>query len=62
MNELTLPSTHKIRSSGTGGLRLSTLPLGHGECLFGDWMPEPDTSPRSVQAGSFNHRTGAAAF
>ena len=29
MNEMTLPYRHIIRNSGTGGLRLSTLPLVH---------------------------------
>ena len=30
MSELTLPSRHRIRNSNPGGLRPSTLPLGHG--------------------------------
>ena len=30
MNELTLPSRHRIRHSSPGGLRPSTLPLGYG--------------------------------
>ena len=30
MNEITLPSRHRIRNSIPGGLRPSTLPLGHG--------------------------------
>ena len=30
MNEITLPSRHRIRNSSPGGLRSSTLPLGHG--------------------------------
>ena len=30
MNEMTLSSRHTIRDSGPGGLRPSTLPLGHG--------------------------------
>ena len=30
MNEMTLPSRHRIRNSSPGGLRPSTLPLGHG--------------------------------
>ena len=30
MNEMTLPFTHRIRNSCPGGLRPSTLPLGHG--------------------------------
>ena len=29
MNELTLPSRHRIRHSNPGGLSPSTLPLGH---------------------------------
>ena len=31
MNEMTLPSRHKIQNSNPGGLRPSTLPLGHGD-------------------------------
>ena len=30
MNEMTLSSRHRIRNSSPGGLRQSTLPLGHG--------------------------------
>ena len=30
MSEMTLPSRHRIRNSNPGGLRPSTLPLGHG--------------------------------
>ena len=30
MNEMTLPSRHRIRNSYPGGLRPSTLPLGYG--------------------------------
>ena len=30
MNEMTLPSRHRIRNSNPGGLMPSTLPLGHG--------------------------------
>ena len=30
MGEITLPSKHRIRNSNPGGLRPSTLPLGHG--------------------------------
>ena len=30
MNEVTLPSGYSIRNSNPGGLRPSTLPLGHG--------------------------------
>ena len=30
MNEMTLSSGHRIRYSNPGGLRSSTLPLGHG--------------------------------
>ena len=29
MNEMTLSSRHRIRNSSPGGLRPSTLPLGH---------------------------------
>ena len=31
MIEMTLSSRHRIRNSTPGGLRLSTLPLGHGD-------------------------------
>ena len=30
MNEITLPSSQRIRNTNPGGLRASTLPLGHG--------------------------------
>ena len=30
MNEMTLPSRHRIRNSNHGGLRLSSPLLGHG--------------------------------
>ena len=30
MNEMTLSSRHRMRNSSLGGLRPSTLPLGHG--------------------------------
>ena len=30
MNEMTLPSRHRIRNSSPGGLGPSTLPLGQG--------------------------------
>ena len=30
MSEMTLPSRHMIQKSNSGGLRSSTLPLGHG--------------------------------
>ena len=30
MSEITLPSRHRIRNSTPGGMRPSTLPLGHG--------------------------------
>ena len=30
MSEKTLPSRHRIRNSNPGGLKPSTLPLGHG--------------------------------
>ena len=29
-NDMTLPSSHRFRNSSPGGLRPSTLPLGHG--------------------------------
>ena len=29
INKMTLPSRHRIRNSNPGGLRPSTLPLGH---------------------------------
>ena len=33
MSGMTLPSRHGIRTSNPGGLRPSTLPLGHGGSL-----------------------------
>ena len=59
---MTLPSRHRIRNSSPGGLRPSTLPLGHGgspqywlshvdgeETLFVSFKPpRPGTEPRSL--------------
>ena len=62
VDEMTLPSRHRIRNSCHDGLRPSTLPLGHGGspqywiftrereetfCFFENWIPERVTSPRS---------------
>ena len=30
MNEITMPSRHSIQNSYPGGMRSSTLPIGHG--------------------------------
>ena len=41
MNEMTLSSRHRIRNSSPGGLRPTTLPLGHGgspQYEFYTWM------------------------
>ena len=62
MIEMTLPSRHRIRNSSPGGLRPSTLPLGHrgppqywlshvdGEetCFVSFKPPRPGTEPRSL--------------
>ena len=60
MNEMTLSSRHRIRNSSPGGLRPSTLPLGHvGSILSftGGWgrnifvsfkPPRPGTEPRTL--------------
>ena len=59
---MTLPSRQRIRNSSPGGLRLSTLPLGHGgspqywlshvdgeETFFVSFKPpEPGTEPRTL--------------
>ena len=61
-DEMTLPSRHRIINSRPGGLRPSTLPLGHGgssniessrmsgeetSCFFETWRPEWGLNPRS---------------
>ena len=62
MIEMTLSSRHRIRNSSPGGLRPSTLPLGHGgspqywlshvdgeETFFVSFKPpRPGTEPRSL--------------
>ena len=62
MIEMTLSSRHRIRNSSPGGLRPSTLPLGHGgspqywlshvdgekHFLFSFKPPRPGTEPRTV--------------
>ena len=48
MNEMTLPSRHMIRNSSPGGLRSSTLSLGHGS------SHNIKDSPLSITQG---HRT-----
>ena len=63
MNEMTLPSRHKIRHSSPGGLRSSTLPFCHGGSpqysiftskreetfyFFETWRPEWGSTPRST--------------
>ena len=59
---MTLSSRHRIRNSGPGGLRPSTLPLGHGgspqywlshvdgeETIFASFKPpRPGTEPRTL--------------
>ena len=62
MNEMTLPSWHRIRNSSPGGLMPSTLPLGHGSspqywiftneqgrniCFFETWRAKWGLNPRS---------------
>ena len=77
MNEMTLPSRHMIRNSNPGGLRPSSLPLGHGgsphywiftneqgrNILFLWNLNARGSDPRSPtpQAGSSNHCTRAPA-
>ena len=62
MIEMTLPSRHRIRNSSPGGLRPSTLPLGHGGSphywlshvdgeeifLVSFKPPSPGTEPRTL--------------
>ena len=62
MIEMTLPSRHRILNSSPGGLRPSTLPLGHGgspqywlshvdgeETFFVSFKPpRPGTEPRTL--------------
>ena len=52
MIEMTLSSRHRIRNSNPGGLRPSTLPLGHvdgEETFFVSFKPpRPGTEPRTL--------------
>ena len=49
MNEMTLSSRHRIRNSGPGGLRPSTLPLGHGGSpQYWVWHVDVDYGRHSV--------------
>ena len=74
MNEMTLSSRHRIRNSSPGGLRPSTLPLGHvGSPEFYTWMGEKhfcffqtaetgNRTPNSIVKGSgANHYPRAPA-
>ena len=73
MNEMTLPSRHRLRNSCHDSLRPSTLPHNieslrvTGEEIFyfsGTLRPEWGSNPRSptFQAGSFNHCTRTPAY
>ena len=71
MNEMTLSSRHRIRNSRPGGLRPSTLPLGHGgfpqycvlhvdgEKTFSFFFQDAETGNRtpdsSVKGSGANH-------
>ena len=72
MNEMTLPSRHRIRALAVWGraryFSVTEAPTNieylrvSGEetfCFFENWMPERGSKPRSptFQAGSFNHCT-----
>ena len=74
IKEMALPSRHRIQNSSLGGLRPSTLPLGHGcssqyfiltsergRTIFVSLKLECQSRVRSptFQAGSFNHCTRA---
>ena len=52
MDEMALPSRHRIRNSSPGGLRPSMLPLGHGgsqiiETVYTGWLERPPIRPQS---------------
>ena len=68
MNEMTLPSMHRIRNSSPGGMRpvieaphnIESLRVSREETFFFDnWRQEQGSKPRSLtfQAGSSNHRS-----
>ena len=76
MIEMTLSSRHGIRNTSPGGLRPSTLPLGHGgfpqkltftrgwgRNIFASFKPpRPGTEPRAGAKGSgANHHPRAPA-
>ena len=67
MSEMTLPSRHRIRNSNRGGLRLSTLPLGHGVLRVGGeetFLTETGkrTPNSSVEGSGANHYPRAPAL
>ena len=74
MNEMTLPFRYRIRNSSQGGLRPSTLPLGHGGsqqywistiergkpfCFFETWRTEWGSNPRSPTFQASSFNQGA---
>ena len=74
MIEMTLSSRHRIRNSNPGGLRPSTLPLGHGgshNTNFHTWMGKKhflflsncrDREPNPVKSSGANHYPRAPAL
>ena len=76
MNEMTLSSRHRLRNSSPGGLRPSSLPLGHGGspqycvshvdveetfCLFQTAETGNRTPTSSVKGSGANHYPRAPA-
>ena len=75
MIEMTLSSRHRIRNSSPGGLRPSTLPLGHGGSpqywlshvdgeetfLFLSNRRDREPNPERVKGSGANHYPGAHA-
>ena len=77
MNEMTLSSRHRIQNSSPGGLRPSTLPLGHGGsrqycashvdgeetfCFFETAETGNRTPNSGVEGSGANHYPRAPAF
>ena len=57
MNDMTMPSRHRILNSSTGDLRLSTLPLSHGGYPH-NWIFESERGRNILFLWNLNARAG----
>ena len=61
MNEMTVPSRHRIQNSSPGGLRASTQPLGHDSSPQ-NWNFTSERRRNILYLWNFNHCTRAPAL